>query len=111
MRLVHAAVVAMMSAAASVAAPSAGQVATGCLPGCIIASVMGDGAVAIPVDRDGYPMQPLSDAELFRVLVALSGHLDNAGVLLALCHAEGAGYPSGGWRECVERSGDALTGR
>ena len=55
----------------------------------------------LPLDREGIPTRPLDDAELHRLLVALSATTDAAALLLAACHAAGRGYGTPGWRACV----------
>lgn len=65
--------------------------------------VLGDDGRPLPLDADGVPLRPLSDGELFRLLVYLSNRLEAAAVRLARCHAEGTPYGAPGWRACVER--------
>lgn len=65
--------------------------------------VLGDDGRPLPLDADGVPLRPLSDGELFRLLVYLSNQLEAAAVRLARCHAEGTPYGTLGWRACVER--------
>lgn len=55
----------------------------------------------LPLDADGIPMRPLSDDELFRLLVALSSHNEPTAMLLAACHASGTPYGHPGWRDCI----------
>jgi len=55
----------------------------------------------LPLDADGIPMRPLSDDELFRLLIALSSHNEPAAMLLAACHASGRPYGHPGWRDCI----------
>lgn len=66
-------------------------------------AVPGDDGVPLPLDHDGVPLRPLSDAELHRLLIAVSRTLEPAALRLARCHAEGNGYGMPGWRGCVER--------
>lgn len=55
----------------------------------------------LPLDADGIPMRPLSDDELFRLLVALSSRNEPAAMLLAACHARGRPHGHPDWRDCI----------
>jgi hypothetical protein len=65
--------------------------------------VLGDDGRPLPLDDRAIPLRPLSDGELFRLLVALSPLLGAATARLARCHAEGTPFGSPEWRACVER--------
>ena len=55
----------------------------------------------LPLDLAGVPTRPLTDDELYRLLVALSARNEPAAVLLAHCHAAGLGAGTPGWRHCI----------
>lgn len=55
----------------------------------------------LPLDADGIPTRPLTDDELFRLLVALSARNQPAVELLARCHAAGTPHGHPGWRACI----------
>ena len=56
----------------------------------------------LPLDAQGIPTRPLDDAELHRLLLALSARNEAASLLLAACHAAGQGYGTPRWRACVD---------
>jgi hypothetical protein len=55
----------------------------------------------LPLDRDGLPTRPLSDAELYRLLLALSAVNQPAAARITACHAAGTPYGHPAWRSCA----------
>ena len=49
----------------------------------------------LPLDRDGIPTRPLSDAELYRLLLALSAVNQPAAARIVACHVAGTPRTSG----------------
>lgn len=100
-RLLRLAAVAVIVAATAHASGDAGEATT--IPPGLLTGVLGDDGRAIPLDEHGVPARPLSDAELFRVLLRLSSTLDEASLRLARCHADVAPFGDRRWRACVEQ--------
>ncbi len=99
-RVPRAAAVAAALAAAPAGAGTAREAAL--VPPGLLAGIRGDDGQAIPLNADGVPARPLSDPELFRLLLHLSRFLDEASLRLALCHALGMPFGDPGWRACIE---------